>query len=105
MAKLGVSARVAGFIDLLDNGESERFASEITSGEVWGHMGSFFDSVLDDPALQRRYDEALRKLAESLQEAGVTSSHLEFQAAFLRGELPAGWQRTKDTYLPISGAP
>jgi hypothetical protein len=58
--------------------------ARLTSGEMWNHMGSFFDRSLDDKVLDRRFRVAQVQLADAL-EAGVAASTDVLQwAALLR---------------------
>src|SRR5512132_404662 len=48
--------------------------ASLTSGEMWNHMGSFFDRSLDDKVLDRRFRVAQLQLADALEAGGVAST-------------------------------
>jgi hypothetical protein len=58
--------------------------ASLTSGEMWNHMGSFFDRSLDDKVLDRRFRVAQLQLADALEAGGVASTDVLQHAAFLR---------------------
>lgn len=58
--------------------------ARITSGEMWNHMGSFFDRQLSNQELDRRFRLALIQLADTLEAAGVAGSDVSQMAAMLR---------------------
>ena len=58
--------------------------ARLTSGEMWNHMGSFFDRSLDDKVMDRRFRVAQVQLADALEAGGVASTDVLQHAAFLR---------------------
>ena len=90
-AVLGADA-VDDILDALDRGDEGGFLELVTSGDVWGHMGSRFDQTLDDPALERRFVEAQLRLAAQLESDGVATPDVIHHARLLRGQPPPGWQ-------------
>jgi hypothetical protein len=64
-----------------------RYASvltTLTSGNMWNHMGSFFDRSLDDKALDRRFRLAQVQLADALEAGGAASTDVSQWVALLR---------------------
>lgn len=64
-----------------------RYASvlaSLTSGDMWNHMGSFFDRSLADKVLDRRFRVAQLNLADALEAAGVASADVSQRAALVR---------------------
>ncbi len=58
--------------------------ARLTSGEMWNHMGAFFDRSLDDKVLDRRFRVAQLQLADALEAGGVASTDVLQWAAILR---------------------
>jgi hypothetical protein len=58
--------------------------ARLTSGEMWNHMGSFFDRQLSTSELDRRFQLALIQLADTLEAAGAASTDVSQMAAMLR---------------------
>jgi hypothetical protein len=58
--------------------------ARLTSGEMWNHMGSFFDRSLDDKVLDRRFRVAQVQLADALEAGGVAGTDVSQWAALLR---------------------
>ena len=56
----------------------------LTSGNLWNHMGSFFDRSLSDRVLDRRFRRAQIRLADALEAAGAASPDVTQWAAILR---------------------
>jgi hypothetical protein len=56
----------------------------LTSGNMWNHMGSFFDRSLSNQVLDRRFRRAQIRLADALEAAGVASPDVSQWAAILR---------------------
>lgn len=58
--------------------------ARLTSGDMWGHMGSFFDRSLSDEVLDRRFRRAQIRLADELEAAGVATTEVSQWAGILR---------------------
>jgi hypothetical protein len=54
--------------------DSASFLASLTSGEMWNHLGSFFDRSQSDNALDRRFRHAQIQLAEIIESAGVAAT-------------------------------
>jgi hypothetical protein len=50
---------------------------ELSSADMWGHMGSFLDNRLSDRTLNCRYLEQQLQLADVLARLGAEASHAE----------------------------
>jgi hypothetical protein len=71
-------------------GDYSSVLARITSGEMWNHMGSFFDRQLSNRALDHRFRLAQIQLADTLEAAGVASDDVSQWAEILRS-----WERDK----------
>jgi hypothetical protein len=58
--------------------------ARLTSGDMWCHMGSFFDRSLSDNVLDRRFRRAQIRLADALEAADVATTDVSKWAAILR---------------------
>ncbi len=65
-------------------GRYAKVLARLTSGEMWNHMGSFFDRSLGDKVLDRRFRVAQVQLADALEAGGVASTDVSQWAALLR---------------------
>jgi hypothetical protein len=70
--------------DDIETGEREGVLARITSGDMWGHMGSFFDRLPADPDLHREFRRAQIRLADLLEGTGVARPDVADVAAVLR---------------------
>jgi hypothetical protein len=68
----------------VEGGQREEVLTIITSGNMWGHMGSFLDRSLSDRDLDREFRRTQIRLAEFLEEAHVATTDVTRMAAILR---------------------
>ena len=66
------------------SGNADAALRYLTSGDMWNHMGSFFDRYLDDEALERDFSRAQIRLANELESAGVATTDVLEWAAILK---------------------
>ena len=72
--------------DLRVDAERDRSAAvaALTSGDMWNHMGSFFDRSLADRRLDREFRQAQIRLADALDTAHVATRDVQSWATVLR---------------------
>lgn len=77
------AGRLAG---LLVDAENDRGAAVayLTSGDVWGHMGSLFDRSLRDRGIDLSFLRAQLGLADALGAAGVATPDVRHHASLIR---------------------
>jgi hypothetical protein len=68
----------------VEGGRREEVLTIVTSGNMWGHMGSFFDRSLSDSDLDREFRRTQIRLADFLEEARVATTDVTRMAAILR---------------------
>ena len=88
------ASEVRRLLDILNRGEERRFLKELTSGEVWGHMGSVFDASLTNDTADTRFMELQLLIANELESINFASSdvrnHVEpFPGWLGRNDAPA----------------
>ena len=67
-----------------EKADRAQFVATLASGDVWNHMGSFFDRSLEDRALDRRFRHAQIRLADALEAAGAATPDVRSWATVLR---------------------
>lgn len=67
-----------------DLGDRGRALAALTSANMWGHMGSFFDRGLKDRRLNTEFRRALIRLADALESAGVATADVSSHGAILQ---------------------
>ncbi|MEY2478319.1 MAG: hypothetical protein QOG87_3634 [Actinomycetota bacterium] len=66
------SRHIASLLQVLDAGDP-KIAQRLASGDMWNHMGSFFDNAISDPRFDREYRAEQLRLAKLLEEGGIAS--------------------------------
>ncbi len=67
-----------------EQGNRQAAVETLASGDMWGHMGSFFDRSLGDETLDRKFRRAQIELAEALESAGAATPDVRFWVSILR---------------------
>jgi len=85
LAEAGDSGRsvIADLRNRLALGQRASVLTQATSGDMWNHMGSFFDRSLSDRSLDRRFRRGQIRLADELEAGGVATSDIRSWTAIL----------------------
>jgi hypothetical protein len=83
-AQDGGADTIARLRSEVTTGNHSSALARLNSGDMWNHMGSFFDRSLSNQVMDRRFRSAQIRLADALEAAKVASTDVPQQAVMLR---------------------
>jgi hypothetical protein len=83
-AQHGGADTIARLRSEVTTGNHSSALARLNSGDMWNHMGSFFDRSLSNEVLDRRFRSAQIRLADALEAAKVANTDVSQHAAMLR---------------------